>query len=185
VVRAGIVLVVFVAVTVLVLAEIHPSASAPASGATPVASSTSTTSTTAPASGTATTATTTRPAHGTHGRHTTTTTTVPPSHVPVLVANASGVTGAAAAVSARLAAAGWETLPPVDASTDVPTSFVYYLAGYRTEAITVAATLNLPIGVVKPYTTAAPISSIGNAAVVVAAGPDLATPAATTATTAG
>jgi hypothetical protein len=105
--------------------------------------------------------------------------------VPVLVANASGVTGAAAAVSARLAAAGWETLPPVDASTDVPTSFVYYLAGYRTEAITVAATLNLPIGVVKPYTTAAPISSIGNAAVVVAAGPDLATPAATTATTAG
>jgi hypothetical protein len=40
----------------------------------------------------------------------TTTTTVPPAKVPVVVANASGVTGAAAAISAELTAGGWNLL---------------------------------------------------------------------------
>ena len=51
--------------------------------------------------------TTTKPAHPT-----TTTTTIAPSKVPVLVANASGVTGAAAAISAQLKPAGWDTAAP-------------------------------------------------------------------------
>ena len=84
-VRALIVLVLFVAVTVLALSELHPWLDQSRAAGLVTAATTVTT--------------TTKPAHPT-----TTTTTIPPSKVPVLVANASGVTGAAAAVSAQLQA---------------------------------------------------------------------------------
>jgi hypothetical protein len=161
-----VVLILFVAATVLVLSDIHPtsakpSASAPISGPT----------------------TTTGPTHPT-----TTTTTFPPNRVPVLVANASGVTGAAAAVATELQAGGWDLLPPVDASSQVPASHVYYVAGFEHEAASIASSLHLPPTAVGPYTTAAPIASIGTAEAVVVVGPDIASTAvhgAATTTTVG
>lgn len=153
-VRALLVLVLFVVVTVLVLSEIHPTTKAVSGSA-----SVSTTTTTRP-----------NPAH----HSTTTTTTTPPGKVPVLVANASGVNGAAAAVSAQLKPAGWALLPPTNASAEVTASHVYYVAGFKPEADAIASSLQLPATSVGPYTTAAPISSIGTAEVAVVVGPDLA-----------
>ena len=148
----------FVVVTVLVLGVIHPTTTGTSAG-------TSVTTTTAP----------------THP--TTTTTTVPPSHVPVLVANASGITGAATAISAQLQTAGWDVLPPVNASTQVTKSNVYYVAGQQKAADAVATSLKLPASAVVPYTTSAPVSSIGTAEVLVVVGPDLADKSAATSTT--
>ena len=148
----------FVVVTVLVLGVIHPTTTGTSVG-------TSVTTTTAP----------------THP--TTTTTTVPPSHVPVLVANASGITGAATAISAQLQTAGWDVLPPVNASTQVTKSNVYYVAGQQKAADAVATSLKLPASAVVPYTTSAPVSSIGTAEVLVVVGPDLADKSAATSTT--
>jgi len=150
-VRALIVLVAFVVTVVLTLGVIHPPTTKSASGSVPVTSTTA---------GTAT--------------HTTTT-TAPATRVPVLVANASGVSGAAATVSSKLQQVGsWNLLPPVNASTTVPTSHVYYVAGQQQAAEAVASTLHLPPSAVAPYTTAAPIATIGTAEVVVVVGPDLA-----------
>ncbi len=159
--RAFIVIVAFGVSTVLLLGVIHPVAVKSASGSV-----------------VATPTTTTQPAHPA------TTTTAPPSRVPVLVANASGVPGAAATVTSRLQVGGWNMLPPVNASTKVPTSHVYYLAGQQQVADALASSLHLPTSVVVPYTTAAPITTIGSAEVVVVVGPDLATPSTPTTTTA-
>lgn len=162
--RAVLVLALFVLATVLLLGRIHP-----------------TSTTAASAAGTGSTTTTT-----THPRTTTTITAPkPPSNVPVLVANASGVTGAAAAISDRLQAVGWTVQTPIDASINQPTSHVYYVAGQKAAAVRVAAALRLPSSEVLPYTTAAPVSTIGTAEVLVAVGPDLASsvsPATTTTT---
>jgi hypothetical protein len=168
------VLVAFVVATVLLLGVIHPSAAKPASGSTASAASSSTTSTAASSS-------TTAPAHSGSP-----TTTVAPSKVSVLVANASGVSGAAAAVTNELRPGGWNLESPVNASAHVSTSTVYYLSGQQQSAETIATDLRLPSSAVGPYTTAAPISSIGTAEVLVVVGPDLATrsTAPTTTTTA-
>ena len=157
--RAVIVLAGFVITTVLVLGVIHPS-----------------TSTSGTAAGSSAT-TTTQPPHAT-----TTTTTAPPSHVPVLVANASGVTGAAGVVTTELQTAGWTVLPPVNASARVMTSNVYYVAGQQKAAESLATSLHLPASAVVPYTTSAPVSSISTAELLVVVGPDLANPSAGTTT---
>ena len=106
--------------------------------------------------------------------------------MPVVVANASGVTGAAATISSELATGGWDMLAPVNATTEVTTSSVYFVAGFQPEAEIIATSLHLPASAVAPYTTAVPISSVGTAQVVVVAGPDLAdktaAPAGTTTT---
>ena len=98
VIRALLVLILFVVVTVLVLSDIHPTTKTPSGSAAPPT----------------TTTTTTKSAHPPPP---TTTTTIPPSKVPVLVANASGINGAAAAVSSQLQPGGWDLLPPTNAST--------------------------------------------------------------------
>ena len=159
--RAAIVLVMFVLATVLLLRVIHPSATTSATGSA------------------STTPTTTHPSSPT-----TTTTAHPPSSVPVLVANASGVSGAAATVTNQLQVGGWALQPPVNASAQVPASHVYYVAGQEQAATQIAKSLHLPASAVVPYTTAAPITSIGTAEVVVVVGPDLARPTSATTTTA-
>jgi hypothetical protein len=170
--RAVILLGLFVLATVLLLGQIHPSASG-SSGSS--ATSASTTPTTAGAAPTTTTA-----------PHTTTTTApkVKPSNVPVLVANASGKPGAAASITNELQVAGWNVQAPINATANVSTSSVYYVAGQKAAATEVAATLHLPPSVVLPYTTAAPVSTIGTAEVLVVVAPDLAAGVSTT-TTAG
>ena len=166
-VRAGLVLVVFVVATVGLLRIIHPSASSGAAG------STSNPSTVTTIAGHAST---------------TTTTTIPASRVSVLVANASGVTGAAEATTTKLQPGGWNLLTPVNATAQVTASNVYYVAGYQRPALAVATSLKLAATSVVPYTTSAPISTIGTAQVLVVVGPDLAdrvVPTASTASTAG
>ena len=160
-IRAGVVLIVFVVATVLLLGVVHTKS---------VSSAEVATTTTATAS--------------THP--TTTTTTTPPGRVPVLVANASGVTGAAAAVSNELQPGGWNLLPPVNATARVSTSVVYYVAGFEAQAHAIATQLHLPASSVSPSTTADPVTTIGTAEVLVVVGPDLAakaTPAGDAATT--
>jgi LytR cell envelope-related transcriptional attenuator len=164
--RAVVLLVVFVVVAIIALGKVH--------GPTNAAS-------VAPPSTVASGSTTTTVAHA--GSTTTTSTTHPPGSVPVLVANATSVSGAAAGVSNQLQAVGWSMLPPVNASARVTSSHVYYVAGREQEAASVASTLHLPSTSVAPYTTAAPISSIGTAEVVVVVGPDLARSGSTTTTT--
>jgi len=168
--RALIVLVMFVLATVLLLRVVHPS---------------TTTSATGPASTTPTTSGSAAPTTTTPASHVTTTTGAhPPSTVPVLVANASAVTGAAATVTNQLQVGGWAMKPPVNASARVPASHVYYVAGQEQAATQIAKSLHLPASAVVPYTTAAPITSIGTAEVVVVVGPDLASPTSATTTTA-
>jgi hypothetical protein len=169
--RAVILLGLFVLVTVLLLGQIHTSSSGSVGAA---ASTTTTTSSTSPG-----TPTTTKPPS------TTTTTSAAAKHanVPVLVANASGKPGAAAAVTSQLQVAGWNVQAPINATANVTTSTVYYVAGQKVAATEVAASLHLPRSAVLPYTTAAPVSTIGTAEVLVVVAPDLATAITTTTTT--
>lgn len=177
VVRVAAVLVLFVVGTVLLLATIHPSHSA-------LASSSQTTSTSvgaaSPATTTGASASSASPTSAPSGHgHRSTATTVPPkppANVSVVVANGSGVTGAASAFTTRLSTAGWTTAPPINATMQVSTSHVYYAAGQQAAAAQVASELGMPSSAVAPYTTSAPVSSIGNADVVVVLGPDVATP---------
>ena len=116
-----------------------------------------------------------------HGATTTTaaasTTTAPlrpPAQVKVLVANGSGVQGLAALISGKLHTAGYDVLASVNATQRVAASVVYYAPGYNREAATLAQTLGLPATSVQALPTAAPVSSLGTANVLVVAGPDLA-----------
>ncbi|HEX7443367.1 MAG TPA: LytR C-terminal domain-containing protein [Acidimicrobiales bacterium] len=168
--RAAILLGLFVIAVVLLLSQIHtPVPATSGSAAAP------TTTSTVPGS-----PTTTAPARAT----TTTTTAVAKakSNVPVLVANASGKPGAAATITNELQVAGWNVQAPINATANVATSTVYYVAGQKVAATAVAATLHLTPSAVLPYTTAAPVSTIGTAEVLVVVAPDLA--GATTSTTA-
>ena len=161
--RAAILLGLFVIAVVLLLGQIHTS--------TPVPSGSAAAPTTVP--GTPGSPTTVAPVVTT----TTTSTTAPvksKSNVPVLVANASGKAGAAAAITNELQVAGWTVQAPINATANVSTSSVYYVAGQKVTATAVAATLHLPPSVVLPYTTAAPVSTIGTAEVLVVVAPDLA-----------
>ncbi len=174
--RAVILLGLFVLATVLLLGQVHR-ASTTVTGSPPTSVPASTTPTTAPGSAPTTTA----------APHAATTTTAPkakPSNVPVLVANASGKPGAAASVTTALQVAGWNVQAPINATANVSTSSVYYVAGQKTAATAVAATLHLPPSAVLPYTTAAPVSTIGTAEILVVVAPDLATGLSPT-TTAG
>ena len=170
--RAAILLGLFILATVLLLGRIH-------TGPTP--------STTAAAGGTTASTTTTTVAGGstttTAAPTTTTTTPKAKSNVPVLVVNASGQPGAAATVTNELQVAGWNVQAPMNATANVSTSAVYYVSGQKAAAQAVAATLHLPPSAVLPYTTAAPVSTIGTAEVLVVVAPDLAKSASATTTT--
>jgi hypothetical protein len=165
--RAAILLGLFVLAVVLLLGQIHTSVLGGSGSAVAT-----TTTTTVPGS-----SPTTAPVV------TTTTTTLPvvkaKSKVPVLVANASGKAGSAATVTNELQVAGWNVQAPINATANVATSSVYFVAGQKAAATAVAATLHLPPAVVLAYTTAAPVSTIGTAEVLVVVAPDLASSSTT------
>jgi len=71
----------------------------------------------------------------------------------------------------------------MNATANVSTSAVYYVSGQKAAAEAVAATLHLPASSVLPYTTAAPVSTIGTAEVLVVVAPDLTTAGSATTTT--
>jgi len=101
-----------------------------------------------------------------------------PTEIPVLVANGSGVSGAAGAVTELLAAAGYNPGPATD--TNVPTSetaldFVYYITvpeSFEAQAQQVAADLGLPPESVAEMPATLPVApeDLGLAAVLVVLG---------------
>jgi hypothetical protein len=95
--------------------------------------------------------------------------------VPVVVANAAGIQGAAAKVTHELSAAGWDLLTPTNASTQETASTVYYMGGRLASAQAIAASLGLPSTAVAPYTSAVPLATVGSAQIIVIVGPALAT----------
>jgi hypothetical protein len=161
--RAVVLLIVFVVVTALLVGIVnrHPTAST----ATTATTAPSSTSTTAPSS---------------------TTTTTPPGKVPVLVANGSGATNAATTFSNQLQTAGWNMLPPVNATiSGLATSNVYYAAPvFKPAAQSIATTLHLPASAVKQLTSAVPVANVVGSGVVVVIGADLAPTSGATTTTA-
>lgn len=113
---------------------------------------------------------------------TTTSTTAPeghrdPGNVTVLVANGSGLAGAAASATEALDAVGYDTAPPsnVRASARVNASVVYYSEGFEDDAAAVAASFEPPPPVA-PMTDPPPTEDLRGASVVLVLGPDLANP---------
>jgi hypothetical protein len=104
----------------------------------------------------------------------TTTTSIPRSSIKVQVANGSSTAGVATSVTQTLQTLGWDTLPPVNASSSVPASVVYYAANRKPEALEIASELKLDATAVKPLTTSVPVANASGDDVVVVVGPDLA-----------
>jgi hypothetical protein len=123
--------------------------------------------------------TTTVPAH----QATTTTTTVAKSSVKVLVANGTSLSGVAEFFTQKLQTQGWQTLTPVDTTSHVTASNVYYAAGQQAAATEIAQSLGVKPAAVQPLTTSVPVQGTTGVSVVVVIGPDLGAQDTTTATT--
>ncbi len=137
----------------------------------------------------ATTPTTKAPKHS--GSGSTSTTSAPsasttaavaqhqPSQVSVLVANGAGTAGLAATVRGQLNQAGYNTAkPPINASSNVATTSVYYIAGYQPDAVAIAGVLGNGLGAnnTAPMPNPPPVPSgqLSGVDVLVVAGSDLA-----------
>ena len=130
------------------------------------------TGTSAPTS-VATTAATTAPAPST-------TAAVDKASFTVIVANASGTSGAAGRKSDAMKADGYQVADPVTNQTKADTTTIFYLSGYEAAAQNVAAYLN--ISDIQPMPTPPPVD-LGQAQVLVNLGRDIASEAATQVTT--
>lgn len=107
---------------------------------------------------------------------TTTTTTEAPrpaAEVKVLVANGSGVDGAAGGTTDALEALGYVTGTPANAER-VPATVVYFTTGFEAEAAALAAAIGAPEDAVTPMPAVAPVDDLQLANVLVHLGPDLA-----------
>jgi hypothetical protein len=107
-----------------------------------------------------------------------TTTAVPakahdPAQVTVLVANGSGVSGAAGKVATTLKGSNYVTLPSVNTTSPASASVVYYVPGYEADAKAVAALLK-PVPGTAAMPTPPPVANLQNANVVVVVAADLA-----------
>ena len=179
VVRAAVVLVVFV-VAVVALVDVGTRASV-SSVPTAAAPTTTTTTTTGHAGGStdddlarhATTTTTTSKGKG-HKAVATTTTTAAPSTVSVVVANATSADGLAAHYTSVISAGGWNMGTPIDANTTEATSAVYYATGEQEAAASIATKIGVQPTAVLPITSATPVSYPTGTDVVVVIGEDLA-----------
>ncbi|MGH9183247.1 MAG: LytR C-terminal domain-containing protein [Acidimicrobiales bacterium] len=108
-----------------------------------------------------------------------TTTTAPsepkdPAQVTVLVANGSGVSGAAGRFTTTVKEAGYATAEPANATvSDLETSAVYFAPGFEPDAAAVAALLT-PAPEVAPLPDPTPVGDLRGANVVIVLGKDLA-----------
>ena len=133
-----------------------------------------TTTTTAADDGTGTTA----------GGGTTATTSAvpkPPNEVRVLVANGSGVQGAAGTLNEQLKAKGYIGLDPKNAAKTVPATIVYFAEGFQREAAAVAQAIGADPTTVQALPNPPPIedpAQFQDANVLIVLGPDLARPSA-------
>jgi LytR cell envelope-related transcriptional attenuator len=96
----------------------------------------------------------------------------PPSEVVVLVANASGVQGAAANQSETIAGGGYQVLPAANAPSEVEATQVMATAGYEADAAALAAAIGAPPDSVVAMPDPPPLDLTG-ANVLVMLGPDL------------
>ncbi|MGI8775801.1 MAG: LytR C-terminal domain-containing protein [Acidimicrobiales bacterium] len=106
-----------------------------------------------------------------------------PAAIKVLAANASGVPGLGSKTGDRLTAAGYNSLAPANARSQVPATLIEYAPGFDLESLFVAQALGLtptPTSV-KPLAPDVPVADTKSADIVVLVGPDL---NATTSTTA-
>jgi len=97
----------------------------------------------------------------------------PPGEVVVLVANASGIQGAATELSGEVEAAGYQIGTATNAPADQETTQILAVAGYEPEAAALAQTIGAPEGAVKPMPDPPPVDLAG-AHLLVLLGPDLA-----------
>ncbi len=97
----------------------------------------------------------------------------PPGEVIVLVANASGVQGAAAEQTTTIQGGGYQVLPAGNAENQVETTQVLPIAGFEAEAAALATAIGAPEGAVQPMPDPPPVDLAG-ANVLVLLGPDLA-----------
>ena len=97
----------------------------------------------------------------------------PPGEVVVLVANASGVQGAAAEQSEAIAGGGYQVLPAANAPSEVEATQVLATAGYEADAAALAAAIGAPPESVAAMPDPPPLDLTG-AHVMVMLGPDLA-----------
>lgn len=97
-----------------------------------------------------------------------------PGDVTVIVANASGIDGAASRLTTTLKGKGYNAVEPTNASANVSTTTVHFVAGYEAEAKAVAAAFGAPASAATPMPSPAPISNLAGAQVLVLLGPDLA-----------
>jgi hypothetical protein len=97
----------------------------------------------------------------------------PPGEVIVMVANASGVQGAAARQSDAIAGGGYQVLPAANAPSEVEATQVMATAGYEADAAALAAAIGAPPESVVAMPDPPPLDLTG-AHVLVMLGPDLA-----------
>lgn len=95
------------------------------------------------------------------------------SEVKVLVANGSGVNGAAGATTTDLEALGYVTASPTDAER-VTATVVYFTEGYQPEAEVLAESIGAGPDAVMPLPTPAPVGDMQLSNLLVVIGPDLA-----------
>ena len=98
----------------------------------------------------------------------------PTSEVKVLVANGSGVNGAAGAKTTELEALGYVTANPTDAER-VTSTVVYFTDGYQAEAEALAASIGAAGGAAQALPTPAPVGDMQLSNLLIVLGPDLAT----------
>jgi hypothetical protein len=96
------------------------------------------------------------------------------SDVQVQVANGTSTAGIATTLTSKLMEMGWGTLPPVNASSTVPSSAIYYAAGKKPAGLLLASELHLPSSAVQPLTTSVPVPGANGDDLVLLVGPDLA-----------
>jgi hypothetical protein len=124
-----------------------------AEGGTPVATTAATGGTTPDGSPVTTPGETTAAPPSTHA----------PAQVSVLVANGTGTSGGASAVSQRLMPKGYGVLPAANAgSSDVPRTVVYYREGFDADAAQIARDLGVPEasvgGMLEPMPATPPVA---------------------------
>jgi LytR cell envelope-related transcriptional attenuator len=98
-------------------------------------------------------------------------TTRPPAEVTVLVANASGVTGAAAEQTDIIAGAGYATVEPTDAPQQSDTTQVLAAEGFEADAAALATAIGATPEAVQPMPEPPPLE-LGGAQVLILLGTD-------------
>jgi hypothetical protein len=119
------------------------------------------------------------PATGDDGGTTTTTEApvdVDPSTVTVLVANASGLPGAAGTITTDLGSAGFLTSAPANATIvdDPAVTVIYFVGNQEAAGVAVAEALGLDADSVQPMPDPLPVDDMRGATVLVMLGTDLA-----------